>query len=51
MSAAPQGEHVWDRFHAGWHAVAVVVPVSTGVLVWVDDGLSTRSRLLASLLL
>ena len=51
MSAAPQGEHVWDRFHAGWHAVAVVVPVSTGVLLWVDDGLSTRSRLLASLLL
>ncbi|GAA0267222.1 sensor histidine kinase [Cryptosporangium japonicum] len=51
MSAAPLGEHVWDRFHAGWHAVAVVVPVSTGVLVWVDDALSTRARLLASLLL
>ena len=51
MTAAPQGEHVWDRFHAGWHALAVVVPVFTGVLFWVDQGLSTRSRLLASLLL
>lgn len=51
MSVAPEGEHVWDRFHAGWHAVAVVVPVSTGALLWVDDGLSTRAQLLASLLL
>ena len=51
MSAAPQGEHVWDRFQAVWHALAVVVPVFTGVLVWTEDGLSTRARLMATVLL
>ncbi|WP_426502391.1 sensor histidine kinase [Dactylosporangium sp. McL0621] len=51
MNAAPTGGHAWDRFHAGWHLVAVVVPVLTGALVWADDALTTRSRLLASLLL
>ena len=51
MNAAPPGAHVWDRFHAGWHSVAGVVPVLTGALVWADDALVTRSRLLASLLL
>ncbi|GAA3257379.1 histidine kinase [Dactylosporangium siamense] len=51
MTEAPPGGHAWDRFHAVWDLVAVAAPVITGALVWADDALTMRARLLASLLL
>ncbi|WP_433040899.1 sensor histidine kinase [Dactylosporangium sp. CS-033363] len=51
MTEPPPGGHAWDRFQAVWHLVAVAAPAITGALVWTDDSLTTRARLLASLLL